>query len=366
MEYLAQARAVDGAGLRSDTESVTRWARRVFDPWWPAADAQADAIPSVPVVQATVDESFPAAFMALVEGKRPTEGVFGGRPVWFRWDGKAVVATTRTVGMLRVEGHPVQVFGANPDRVAVVAYRVLREVARARLVDAGWTLIRASAAVGDDGGAVLFVGAGQRSMSAAALMLAAAPGWKLLASERVFARHAGEDRVELLPWPGPVTVGISALRALGLRAQVTGKLTDGIAPYPVQEGSGVQFLQERRMSGMWSHHDPVVALWPDQIPDWLGVGLGTSEAHVDCIVHPVYAPMETPTARPFGVTLPDDLELTAQTDPRYQDVLGLSPRASFDARTAGEALAGLRRWRATLGAHGEANAALLASLADGR
>ncbi|MFJ4679117.1 hypothetical protein [Kitasatospora sp. NPDC088783] len=364
--------------VRSDTASVTDWAGCYFATAWPTTPGRHAEGPAVTATAhpAGPPGPAPAAFEHQTHYAREAIG-------YTRHCDGTVDARTTAVPHLRyrytpAEGHlaitaetpPAPAPPGRPSRLATATTRFTRELMRAQLLDDGWVLLHAAAAVLDDGTALLALGDSGAGKTTTALTLASFPGARLLATDCAFARPTPGGRLDLLPWPSAATIGLGLLHALGWSSIARARLSGGEHPHPTQHPDVTAALLTE---GAAPPHTPVgrerkAHIWPDQLTRWFGLTPAT-EAVATAVLLPRITPGATARAdtgcdarithSPFAVS--DGPE-------RYPDLLGLTLPGAHRHAEYREAvlayLAALPARAVDLGHSHDANTRLLATLAS--
>jgi hypothetical protein len=241
--HAVQLRAAGAANVTviSYSRAVTDHVRDCVAPWWTVSRLLPESFSVGPLVIADVD---PPVFAQLAS--RATEGR-GGNVTYI--NGRSVVRPLVDEGVTTAVVHDrglayryepelecLNVYGRDAEVGALARAAALfaRESMRAALVQAGWSVLRASAVV-RDGRAVLICGEDGSGKTSAALTLAARRGWELLGNDRVLVRADANGGVDVLPWPAPAAVGLGLLDELGWHSTVVRHLLAGEAPAATQD-----------------------------------------------------------------------------------------------------------------------------------
>ncbi|GAA1899479.1 hypothetical protein GCM10009716_06630 [Streptomyces sodiiphilus] len=364
--------AVQGAtvAVASPHTEVTDWVASYFGPWWPAARGDTVAFT---VVAREEPVRYEAVTVAVTQSGFEETG-YPRVPTRYARYGDGTVYAVAPEDRIAYRWSPgrrrMTVYGSKTlvDPLARATARVSRELIRAQLIDQGWCLLHASAAVLPGGQAVLVLGNRGAGKTTTAFCLTTV-GAELLANDRVFARPAPDgDGVELLAWPSGAAVGLGLMNALGWTRIAARRLAQGMVPHTSQDGEVTAALH-----GEWT--DPVLGgdgrelkahLRPEEFA-WYGVRT-VATGRVATALFPRVEAGATPHLVEGGP--PPDVEpghfMTGSQEDSYPDVFGLT-----GGRGAGQpgaraalctALASMPRRRLVLGHDIGANAAFVAGL----
>jgi hypothetical protein len=349
-------------------ERVRAWVRGYLSPWW-AVDR---GVPGDRSVYATAaPETFAALAEAALSAPHETVAYPRARTVVARTDGTAVAVTPADGVAFRYHvaaGHmEVVAAGAEVLPLARAATRVARELVRAQLVEAGWTLLHASAVVMPGGRAVLSLGGRGAGKTTVALTLASAGG-ALLGNDRVFARatQAGPG-VEVLAWPSGAAVGVGRLAALGWARAAGARLAAGAAPHPAQHGRVTEALRAGRPVRLTENGRELKAhIRPEEFDEWYGVETA-GWARAAMVLFPEIADGTVPRLiRGRKAQVEEEHFMAGATEDSYPDIFGMMGGASAGTASAraelADAIGVLPRHPVALGHDIDANSAFLTGL----
>ncbi|MGW5696975.1 hypothetical protein ACWEWX_40715 [Streptomyces asiaticus] len=365
----------------TDIEGVTDWVTRYFTPWWDVSvspfapdrslssgerGADGSTYPqgeSMTVHAAVRSDSYEEwARQVLATPGVETEYV-NHRTLSCRLeDGSILVVTPEERLAYRVTPGQVEIAGHRSADLAVPAARVARAVVWGTLERAGWTLLHASALVGEEQ-AVLSFGRKGAGKTTTALVGGRWLGLQLLANDRVFARAEG-DRVRLVTWASVTSVGLGLLDGLGLYDEIRERLLDGEAFHPAQDPLVLKALHAGTRHAVFDAEgrEMKVLVAPDRLSAWLGVK-PVGSAELGLILFPSVALGAAPVvgSGTYRIGLAD--MFTERTEDSYPDVFGVRRPPAGGYQTHRDALLGalaLYPSRAVcLGYAPEANAAVL-------
>ncbi len=338
--------------VSSGTRFIADWVQRYFAPWWSVADRRVADIDRL--VRADVDHGRARGAITRVRGNPAATAVrYAGGELTFLREGAVVHAAQEGLAYRYAPGEALEILGMQRLDVAVSAARLAREVLRGRLLGDGWLLLRASAAVGPCGRAVLALGGKGTGKTTAAFLLAQAPGWSLLSDDRIFVRPDRGGLVEALAWPSTVSVGFGLLEAGGWSAPVRERgLSD-----PARQATDVMAGGLRPLR---AGQELRSRFRPDQLRD----GLGLSLAMHGVVSHLLF-PMIGPYARAGRLNearrFAEADVITASRDDRYPDAFGLTLTAD-DPKYLVNALGGLPQDSVLLGHDADGSRAFLLDL----
>ncbi|MFJ8230674.1 hypothetical protein ACIQ9E_12060 [Streptomyces sp. NPDC094448] len=352
--------------VTSVTPAVCKWAARYFGVSWDATCSDGTSCLGAahgPLVDADVDAGALSQLTRYILDHPYRTAAHAGAAMLYRYDEDGTVSAAQPGLDLacHYQSHTRQLHlvGGEEEVVAAAGARFAREMVRAGLQRDGWQILCAAAAV-RDGEAVLIPGPGGAGKTACALLLAGA-GWRLLAHDRVFVR-AEEGRVRLLPWPGAVSVGLGLLDALGMYEGVRARFLGGGRLHPAQRREVTEALSRgSRAPVRYGTRELKARFFPDQLRSWLGVETAV-EGWATSVVFPKVALDEVPGVLGAGRGLSRDDFVTALTEDRYPDVLGLlghDPDGPARRETLRSVLAGLPSYDIRLGPGTSANTRLL-------
>ncbi|MCD0449814.1 hypothetical protein LO762_11525 [Actinocorallia sp. API 0066] len=311
--------------VSATTSAVTQWCLRYFGDWWTATSG-AHTIERL--INANVNASLAQGAVDYVQAIATDEVEYAAAPMVYARDPEGVVHAAQGGTAYRYvpASGGLRLIGADAVEVATATARLAREMLRGRLVDDGWLILHASAAVGPGGQTVLALGDKGAGKTTTALLLASLPGWSLLANDRVFVRLDGEGGVDVLPWPSAAAIGFGLLEACGWYEPVRARLRDGLEMHPTQKRQVTDALLagDRTPLRKPNGHELKPQFWPDQLRDWLGLPL----ARHGTATHVLF-PQIQPDASPGGLSAPRDITaadmFTPAQDDRYPDIFGIAP-----------------------------------------
>lgn len=360
--------------VRSGDGTVLRWLRRYLDGFWPLGPGPADSPADGPAAEVTVVVDQAArhrlgAALARPGAAEPVATFMAAPGLRVAGPGPAVLAGCRDhrVAYVRDRGR-VLVLGDDGDAAGIAAVRVVRSAATAWLESQQWSHVHAAAAARDSAGLAV-IGPKGSGKTTAVMALAAFGGWQVMAHDRVFAGFvAGEPR--LLPWPSSLNIGLGLLHALGWADTLRARYRSGEpAPYHQRDAVTAALLAGTRTAVRADGVELKAQLFPAQVRDWLGVGLGSSAVLAAIVLPQVDLSRSRPMARLLDqVTFSerDVFPALGQTDyfPDFLQLTGRSPTARGDAALVALQAAAARvpAHRVVLGNDLAANANLLARL----
>jgi hypothetical protein len=317
------------ATITSQPQDPVQWVTDYFGPWWPPAPGPA---PTGPTIEAAVDVDRYRQLERVAAADGHDEVLYARAPtclVQGTAHGRLAVTPSQQVAYHRDPDGNCAVVGVDTEKVSMALARIAREAVRARLQAGGWALVHTSVVVDAHYRAVLALGAKGAGKTSVGLTLATAPGWRLLANDRAFARVTDDGAVELLPWPAAAALGLGLLDAYGFTHAVRDRLAAGEALHPTSDPTipTAILTGDRANLREPNGRERKAQFYPGQLEDWLGLILarhGTAQA----VLHPQIdlnqPPAQTPTRR--RVT-EDDFFHSAGTEDRYPDILGLHTAA---------------------------------------
>ncbi|MCQ8771347.1 hypothetical protein [Streptomyces telluris] len=341
----------------SGTRAVTDWALRYLGRWWQAAEAGAPF--TEPLVSADVDENQFAKYVQHLTSRAHRQTVYANAPTLYENGSGGMVTAAQPGDRLgyRVRPGHIRIVGCDEESVALAAARLAREVVRGRLLQEGWSILRASAVVRGDR-TILVLGSHGAGKTTCALLLARC-GWQLLANDRVFVRPAG-DGVRVLPWPSAAAIGLGLLDALDLYDPVREHTLRGERLHPTQDRRVTDALAAGHRTPLWNDNGRELKpqFFPDQLADWLGLALA-AEGRASCLLFPRTSPTATAAETHEDRRIGEDDFFTGTTEARYPDIFRILPDQRATVGPALACLARLPRHTLTLGHHVEDNTALL-------
>ncbi|MGW1159288.1 hypothetical protein ACWD48_13900 [Streptomyces sp. NPDC002519] len=287
MHALSLTAGQQTVAIRSNTPGVTDWATTYFGRYWKASPTQDTTAGHGPVVTAIDGDHQAPAAMAHTH-----HAVFAREPIGYtRHPDNTVTAHTLTDPVIAFrytpdEQHlqissrqPLQPTArpGRPTRLATATTRFTREMMRARLIDDGWVLLHASAAVLPGGRTLLTLGDSGAGKTTTALTLAST-GAELLANDCCFARPNTSGSLDLLPWPAAAAVGLGLLHALLLADSARAHLKTGEPPHPTQDQRVTDALTTGRTGALTSAsgRELKAHIWPEQLTRWFELPLATT------------------------------------------------------------------------------------------
>jgi hypothetical protein len=360
--------------VRSGDGTVLEWLRRYLHGFWQVVPGPAGSPADRPAadVAGVVDKAARQRLCAALARPGVAEPVamFMAAPgLRVAGPGPAVLAgcPDHRVAYVRDRGR-VLVLADDGDAAGLATVRVVRLAATAWLESQQWSHVHAAAAARESAGLAV-IGPKGSGKTSAIMALAACAGWQVIAHDRVFAGSvAGEPR--LLPWPSSLNIGLGLLHALGwadvLRARYRGGEP---APYHQRDAVTEALIAGTRTPVRAGGAEMKAQLFPAQVREWLGVGLGSSAVLAAIVVPRIDLSRSRPMVRPLDhVTLSerDVFPALGRTDyfPDFLQLTGRSPTARSQAALAALQAAAARvpAYRAVLGNDLAANANLLARL----
>ena len=360
--------------LDSECEGVVRWTTEYLGAWWDVSTTSSTAPAGAPRVQAVLDRGE----HDRIAGDLAQDGVpclaFMGAAGLRRAsaDGTSVWAAIPEQGVCFQHDRSlreVRIVSGDARALRSATTRLAREMIALQLQARGWCLVHA-AGVAKDGRAVLVLGGKGSGKTAAALTLAAALGWALLANDRVLLRVTGTE-VTVCSWPSSCRLGLGLVAALGwgrtLRERTLAdavqvpnqprEITEAIAAgdlRPVRAASGKELKSE---------------LMPVELAAWFGFhfqGRGRLAALLFPRVDLDREAAEPRTVTPGASVGHHDLDVAGK-EALYPDFLDLSAtlgagRGDPDLDALNASLAALPHVEATLGPSISSNGQALAAL----
>ncbi|QDY77424.1 hypothetical protein [Streptomyces qinzhouensis] len=364
--------AGQAVNVTSVTPAVCKWAARYFSVSWDARCSDGTRCLGAahgPLVDADVDAGALSQLTRYLLDHPYRTAAYAGSAMLYRYDDEDGTVSAVQPGLdLACHYQPgsrqLHIVGGEEEVVASAAARFAREMVRAGLQRDGWQILHAAAAV-RNGEAVLILGPSGAGKTTCALLLAGA-GWRLLAHDRVFVR-VEEGRVRLLPWPAAASIGLGLLDALGMYDGVRARLLCGERLHPTQRPEVTEALSRGSRAPLRHGSRELKAqFFPDQLGSWLGVETAT-EGYATSIVYPRVALDEVPEVKEAGRPVSGDDFVTAVTEDRYPDVLGLlghDPDGPARRETVRSVLAGLPSYEICLGHGIAANTRLLTEVTE--
>ena len=314
--------------VTSTTRAVTDWSRRYFGPWWNATDVPgcASVNHGAPVISAEIAPGQVTELtQEVLEAPNETTSFAKALTIVSRNDRGVITAVSPEEG-IAYRSDPgtgrLSIFGTQTEPVALATARLAREAVRGRLLQDGWTVLHASAAVRDDQ-AVLTFGAKGAGKTTTALTLARQPEWELLANDRVFIRHETEG-LRVLPWPSAAAIGLGLLDALGWFDIAHERLKAGDFLHPTQDPRVTDALLAGRREPLWDRGRELKAqVFPDQFFGWFTLLLATS-GYAATLLFPQVVADATPSVTEHGRSLGDEDFMSGATEDRYPDLFNLA------------------------------------------
>ncbi|MFC0863325.1 hypothetical protein ACFHYQ_13585 [Sphaerimonospora cavernae] len=354
--------------VSSPDPGIIDWITGYVTPWWHIASANAADGPLVVATVSGVDEV--AAEVAA--GAWEEVGYPRATTRYARKEDDTVIAVTpgeRVAYRYTPSLHRMDVHGHESLTLARASVRVARELVRAQMVGAGWTLLHASAAVMPDGRAVLTLGGRGAGKSTVAFTLASR-GAGLLGNDRVFARVHRDGGVELAPWPSGAAVGLGLLGALGWMDIARQRLANGAGPHPSQDPRVTAALLAGTTTALREGTRELKAhIRPEEFFSWYGL-TGASSGRVAAVLFPAFHSDAEPKIEPgrTAAVADADFVMGAQED-SYPDIFGLTGGLGAGSAHARAAVAAeldkLPGYAVVLSHDHGANAVLLTSVAQG-
>jgi hypothetical protein len=360
--------------VHSGDGTVLEWLRRYLHGFWQVEPGPAGSLADGPAAEVAVVVDQAArhrlcAALARPGAAEPVATFMAAPGLRVAGPGPAVVAGCQDQRVAYVrDGRRVLILGDDGNAAGLAAVRVVRSAATAWLERQHWSHVHAAAAA-REGAGLAVIGPKGSGKTAAIMALAVFAGWQVIAHDRVFAGFAdGEPR--LLPWPSSLNIGLGLLHALGwaeiLRARYRGGEP---APYHQRDAVTAALLAGTRTPVRANGAEKKAQLFPAQVRDWLGVGLGSSAVLAAVVVPRIDLSRSRPTVRPLDhVTFSerDVFPPLGHTDyfPDFLQLTGRSPTARGRAALVALQAAAARvpAYQAVLGNDLAANANLLARL----
>ncbi len=365
--------------VASTTMAVTDWSRRYFGPWWNATDVPASVNHGTPVISAEIAPGrFTELAQEVLEAPNETTSFAKAVTIVSRDDRGVITAVSPEEGIAYRSdpdtGH-LSIFGTQTEPVALATARLAREAVRGRLLQDGWTVLHASAAVRDDQAVLTFgpKGAGKTTTAlgpkgagktTTALTLARRPEWELLANDHVFIRHETEG-LRVLPWPSATAIGLGLLDALGWFDIARERLNAGDSLHPTQDTRVTDALLAGRREPLWDQGRELKAqVFPDQFYGWFTLSLATS-GYASTLLFPQVIADATPAVAEHERSLGDKDFMSGATEDRYPDLFnlagGIDGGSRAEARTdVAKRIGQLPHHSVVLGRDVDANAQFLA------
>lgn len=306
----AAGHAVEIAG----DERALAWVEFYVGRWWRPDSSARD----VGRIEASVGSLRGA--VGAVDG-RPFEvvptfyGVAGRR---FAGDDVLVVVDERRLAYRRDGAGRVSIVGEDRTWLEYAAALTTRQLVRGQLESDGWVLVHAACVDGPRGGS-LIVGPSGSGKTSTALHLAT-QGHGLLANDRCFLRARG-DRLEALPWPMPLSIGLGLLAALGWAERVRQSVCAGDKQHHFQPQRVTEALEAGTFQPLHdaADHETKYEAYPANLAAWFGIRLVTSSV-VRRVLRPRPAERSAGTGDVWRFAGSD---VFSGRDPTYPNFLGL-------------------------------------------
>ena len=256
--------------IASDTQTLA-WLEFYIGRWWrPDPDAR-----DVGRIDASVGSL--GGTLGAVEG-RPFQvvptfyGVAGRR---FAGRDLLVLVDERRLAYRHDGAGRVAIVGEDRTWLEYSAALTTRQLVRGHLERDGWVLVHAACVDGSRGGS-LIVGPSGSGKTSTALHLAT-QGHALLANDRCFLRAHG-GRVEALPWPMPLSIGLGLLEALGWAERVTQSVRARDKQHHFQPQHVTDALRAGAHEPLYDAggHEAKYEAYPANLASWFGVRLAPS------------------------------------------------------------------------------------------
>lgn len=276
--------------LHSDDDRILSWTERYLGTWWHVRRDHSRDVAAV--ILADVDHREYEALRALVdEDPEPVETLIRTPGVRRTVDGvRYAYAPSRSVGTRYDPTTGVlRIVGADVEQTMLDASRFLRNHL-ADLAEAdGWSVLHA-ACVDTPAGAYLLLGQKGAGKTTTSLTLASA--WKapLVANDRCLVRVI-DDRIEVLPWPGSISLGFGLLRELGWFDTVSEAVRNGHPQHPFQDPAATEKLLSGSRSAEFADNGREIKaeIMPHDLTEWFGIETGRS-AQVSGVLFPRVRP----------------------------------------------------------------------------
>lgn len=241
--------------LATPDQVVADWVDEYVGEWWPLTQtslvdasgqqlqAIIDADEYTSLVDRLDDDAEEVETFIRTPGRRSDDGAMTRVDVPSRGLGFEL---DRSTGVLRIVGR-------DPEQTKLEASRFLRNRLTDRLERDGWTVLHASCVVTERGAALIlgYKGAGKTTSS---LTIASAWGGALLANDRCLVKVV-DGRMQVLPWPGSISIGFGLLVALGWFDTLSDSLIGGARQHPFQDPLATRMLAEKKPEVVFGDDD---------------------------------------------------------------------------------------------------------------